>query len=92
MAYSRWDVERQFAPVRVKLDRNLAALVVQENVFGKGKVLFSETYLSFTDWYEQTSYGDNILSWMIGMKASEHARKVERLHGGPGEPVRRASR
>lgn len=41
--------------------------------------------LGFTDWYENQSYGNNILSWFIGMSVKEHREKAELLNGGPGE-------
>ncbi len=63
-------------------------LVLQENVLGKGRVMFAENGLGFTDWYENQIYGNNILSWFIGMSVKEHREKVELLNGGPGEVVR----
>ena len=85
LVYCEWDKDKQFAPVTITKDRNYAILVCQEDVYGKGKVAFSENFLGFTDWYEQVEYGDVILSWFIGMPVSEHAKKVEILRGGPGE-------
>ncbi len=86
LVYCEWDKDKQFAPVTITKDRNFAILVCQENVYGKGKVAFSENFLGFTDWYEQVEYGDVILSWFIGMPVKEHAKKVEILRGGPGAP------
>ena len=86
LVYCEWDKEKQDAPVTIIKDRNYAILVVQENVYGKGKVAFSENFLGFTDWYEQVEYGDALLSWFIGMPVKEHVKKVEILRGGPGAP------
>ena len=86
LVYCEWDKEKQDAPVTIIKDRNYAILVVQENVYGKGKVAFSENFLGFTDWYEQVEYGDALLSWFIGMPVREHVKKVEILRGGPGAP------
>lgn len=87
LVYRDRDRKNPFSPVRIRLDRNLSVLVLQENVYGKGRVVISENFLAFTDWYEQVEYGDSLLSWIIGMPVTKHAEKVERLRGGPGVEV-----
>ena len=85
--FATWDKAKQVAPFVASLDKSKAMLVWQENVCGKGKVIFSGNVLTFSDWYENTKYGDNMLSWIVGRSVKEHAKKVEAQNGGLGEVV-----
>ena len=85
--YRTWDRERQSAPYRAALDPNAAVVVLQDKVLGAGKVIFSENTSAFTDWYENITWGENILSWFLGRHVEEHAERVKRYNGGPGDPV-----
>lgn len=84
--YAKWTKD-QYAPFVMNRKRDVAMVVAQENVLGKGKVLFTRCSFAFTDWYENMNYGDAIVSWMIGMPAKDHAAAVERKNGGPGKIV-----
>ena len=87
LAYPKWDVKTQTAPVRAARDDGYGVLVMQENVLGKGRVAFSENTFAFNDFYENKAYGNNLLSWFIGMSVNAHAQKVIEKNGGPGEEL-----
>ena len=63
----------------------LGNVAAQEGVLGAGKVVFEENDRAFTTWYENQIYGENLISYVIGMNVGEHVRKVRLLNGGPGE-------
>lgn len=89
-AFVKWDRERQQAFYMAKPEwrvdgKDTAMLVAQEGVLGAGKVVFEENDRAFTTWYENQIYGENLISYVIGMNVGEHVRKVRLLNGGPGE-------
>lgn len=86
--YADWDKAKQYAPFVDKLQNEYALTVVQENVLGAGKVVFSNDRYIFMSWYENFVNGDAMLSFLLGMSAREHAEKVMRLNGGPGTVVK----
>ena len=86
--YASWDKTRQYAPFVDKLQNEYALTVVQENVLGAGKVVFSNDRYIFTSWYENFANGDALLSFLLGMPVREHADKVMRMNGGPGTVVK----
>ena len=86
--FAKWDVEKQYAPYVDKLQNEYALMVVQENVLGAGKVIFSHNRYCFTSWYENMAHGDAVLSFLLGMPLKEHAEMLVRKNGGPGRPVR----
>ena len=92
--FTKWDAQNQFAPfVICKRDRpgkekEAAMCVCQDKVLGAGRVVFQENSGAFTSWYEGVTYGENLLSWAIGMDFKEHKRKVRLLYGGFGVPVK----
>lgn len=86
--FTRWDTARQYAPYVDKLDSTAALMVIQENVLGAGKVIFSNNRYCFTSWYENRNHGDALLSFLLGQSVREHAEKVIRRNGGPGTLVR----
>ena len=86
--YADWDKARQYAPFVDKLQNEYALTVVQENVLGAGKVVFSNDRYIFTSWYENFANGDAMLSFLLGMPVKEHAEKVMRQNGGPGTVVK----
>lgn len=94
VCYTKWDAENQFAPfVICKRDRpdkeSAAAMCVcQDKVLGAGRIVFQENDGAFTSWYEGVTYGENLLSWAIGINFKEHKRKVQLLYGGFGAPIK----
>lgn len=82
--YTAWDKSRQYAPFVDKLHPDAALTVVQENVLGAGKVVFSNDRHIFTSWYENFANGDAMLTFLLGIPAQKHADQVMRMNGGPG--------
>lgn len=93
--FVKWDKERQFAPFLAKPEwrpikgQDAAMTIFQEKVLGGGLVVFQENTRAYTNWYESRTYGDNLLSYCIGMSVREHVRKVSLLNGGPGSRYER---
>ena len=85
--FAKWDAAKQYAPYVDKLQDEYALMVVQEDVLGAGKVIFSHNRYCFTDWYENFAHGDAVLSFLLGMPVAEHAEKVTQMNGGPGKVV-----
>ena len=86
--YTTWDKDRQYAPYVDKLRPENALMVIQDDVLGAGKVMFSLNKYCFTSWYENYDHGDGVLSYLLGMPVKEHAEKVQLFNGGPGSVVR----
>ena len=59
-------------------------IVTQDKVLGAGKVVFNENDSVYTDWYENTNWSENILSWFMGLHVQDHIEKVKLYNGGPG--------
>ena len=85
--FAKWDAAKQYAPYVDKLQNEYALMVVQENVLGAGKVVFSHNRYCFTSWYENFVHGDALLSFLLGMPVADHAEKVTQMNGGPGKVV-----
>lgn len=88
IAFTDWSKERQEPLYFVSRDRGFATALIQQNVLGKGKVVFNALSRSFNDWYENKIFGNAVLSWLIGMPTDEHRKKSEAYTGGPGEEVK----
>ena len=86
--YAKWDKEKQYAPYVDKLHPENALMVIQDDVLGAGKVMFTLNKFCYTSWYENYDHGDGLLSYLLGMPVKEHAEKVQLFNGGPGEVVR----
>lgn len=86
--YTTWDKEKQIAPFVDAVHPEAALMVVEENVLGKGKIVFSMNRYCFSSWYENTVHGDTVLSYLLGMSVEEHAKKVRQSNGGPGTVVK----
>ena len=87
-AFLEWDKARQTALFRPVNDgEGKAFVILQENVCGKGRVLFNRNYRIFTDFYEGKRAGDNFLTYLTGTLVTEHAKKATAYNGGPGKPV-----
>ena len=86
--FANWDKEKQFAPYLSASAPDHAVVVIQDNVCGKGKVVFNSLSRTFNDWYENAAFGDAVLSWFIGLPVEEHLKKTQDFIGGPGEPVK----
>ena len=86
--FTKWDAEKQYAPYVDKVRPEGAVMVVQEKVLGAGKVIFTQNRYCFTAWYENRDHGDAVLSFLLGMPVKEHAEKVTRQNGGPGQIVK----
>ncbi len=88
-AFGEWDAKRQQRLFRPKIDgEKYAVLLAQEHVLGSGRVVFNEGRNIFTDWYEPIKLAENLLSWLTGMKTTDHVKKVTLLNGGPGKVVK----
>ena len=85
--FAKWDTAKQYAPYVDKLQNEHALMVVQENVLGAGKVVFSHNRYCFTSWYENFTHGDALLSFLLGMPVADHAERVTQMNGGPGKAV-----
>ncbi|MBR5549620.1 MAG: hypothetical protein IKU71_07805, partial [Kiritimatiellae bacterium] len=94
VCYTKWDTQNQFAPFvicqrdRPDKEKGAAMCVCQDKVLGAGRIVFQENDGAFTSWYEGVTYGENLLSWAIGMNFKEHKRNVQLLYGGFGVPVK----
>ena len=82
----------QFAPVRAFEDpEHIATVIVQENVCGKGRVVFSRNWNA---WWSYTSsmcdglLATNILSWLFDRDVNAYEDELQVKNGGPGTPVR----
>ena len=85
IAFTDWSKERQEPLYFISRDRGFATALIQQNVLGKGKVVFNALSRSFNDWYENKIFGNAVLSWLIGMPTDVHRKKAEAYTGGPGE-------
>ena len=88
LAFTGWNMKKQDALYLVSLDHAYATVLVQDNVLGRGKVVFNTLSRSFNDWYENKAFGNAILSLLIGMPTDMHKKKAEAYTGGPGEEVK----
>jgi len=81
----------QFAPVRAFEDpEQIATVIVQENVCGKGRVVFSRNWNAW--WSYRSSMCDgllstNILSWLFDYDVNAYESDLQVKNGGPGEVV-----
>jgi len=80
----------QTAPFRSFAQPNKrAAMIVQENVLGKGRIIFNQMPQAFRS---LTAYGDkalseNILTYVFGRNLKGYQDELLKENGGPGEPA-----
>lgn len=67
------------------VDSNKVAMVVQENVLGKGTIIFTQLYPIFGK--EHKELLENILSYVYGQNIRKYKQKRLEEAGGPGESV-----
>ena len=63
--FGSWS-ENQIAPLRASADPNFAVMVIQENVCGKGKIIFNGVNNIFAHATRGETYASNIYSYVYG--------------------------
>jgi len=88
-AYGWWEKwpDNQIAPFRSEIGLGQrAAMIIQEKVLGKGKIMFSQMYNIFTP--ADKKILENTLSYIFGRDIRKYKDEMSAEQGGPGEPAK----
>lgn len=89
-SWIKW-TETQTAPFRnVNDPEKLAAMIIQENVLGKGTVIFNQIYCIFrkAERGGNKKLLENTLSYIFKRDVTKYKIEMMKEKGGPGEPAR----
>lgn len=87
--WEKWS-DKQFAPLRnAKEPGKMAVMIVQENVLGKGKIIFNHYPMIFRGpaGGGNKKLLENTLSYIFGTDITKHKDKILTEQGGPGKPA-----
>jgi len=82
--WEKWSAA-QWAPLReAAAPDKRAVMIVQDNVLGNGRIIFSQAVEVFRERSELT---DNFFTWIYGLDFKKHRQERLKQEGGPGEMI-----
>ncbi|OGV56143.1 MAG: hypothetical protein A2017_15805 [Lentisphaerae bacterium GWF2_44_16] len=89
-SWGKWS-DKQFAPFRnINDPEKRAGMIIQENVLGKGVVIFNQIYSIFrkAERGGNKKLLENTLSYILKRDVTKYKIEMMKEKGGPGEPAR----